>query len=118
MPLFCRAVGEDCELTRRLVQTGELQARIERGAFAAERCERLRIAALEAGPDGSAACFALDDDEAPGLAQPDGRRGAGKLEQPLQRPFGERRRLEPPDVPPPPEEVDQFGAKIVREFRA
>ena len=52
-----------------------------------------------------------DDDEAPRLAQPDRRRQTGKLDEPVQRALGKRRRPEPSDIAPPHQQIAELLAK-------
>src|SRR5580704_13333902 len=106
-----RAIGEHRQVTGRLVQAGELELRIEAGAVAALRGERLRVAGCKIPPDGGADRAVLDDDEAPRLAQADGRREAGKLDQRFQGAVRQLIAPEAPDVAAPNEKLAQARAE-------
>ena len=73
MTLRRRVVGEHGDLTGGVVEAGEFQPRIERGAVGLLLLERILIAQLEAGADRRPAALILDDDETPWFAQADGR---------------------------------------------
>jgi hypothetical protein len=106
-----RAVGEHRQVTGRLVQAGKFELRIEAGAVAALRGERLRIAGREILPDGGAPFAVLDDDEAPRLAQADRWREAGKLDQCFQGAARQRVAAEAPDIAAPDQKLAQAGAE-------
>ena len=75
------AVGEHGQVAGRLREPGELQSSIATRLLAGLGRERRRIAGGEIVAHGAAAVRALHDDEAPWLAQPDGRRQAGDLDR-------------------------------------
>src|SRR6185312_12961680 len=112
-----RAVGEHGKLAGRVVEAGELQPRIERGAIRRLHLERVLVAGLEALADERAARLVLDDDEAPRLGEADRRREAGDADQPLDGAGGKRRALEAPHVAPPAQEIVKTLAKLVVELR-
>src|SRR5665809_4483 len=64
-------VGEHGDLAWRVVETGKLQPRIERGAVRRLHLQRVRVAILEALADGSTARGILSHDETPRLTQAD-----------------------------------------------
>src|SRR5580700_1467451 len=106
-----RPIGEHRQMTRRLVQAGELELRVEAGAIAALRGERLRVAGCKILPDGGAGHSIFDNDEAPWLAQAYGRREAGKLDQRFQGTARQRIAPETPDVATPDQKLAQARAK-------
>src|SRR5580700_11662776 len=106
-----RAIGEHRQMTRRLIQAGELELRVKAGAIAALRGECLRVAGCEILPDGGAGRGVLDDDEAPWLAQAHGWRQAGKLDQRFQGAARQRIAPKAPDVAAPDEKLAQARAE-------
>src|SRR5262245_10790067 len=117
MPLRGRAIGEHCELTRRIVQSGKLESGVGGGALRSLRRQRLGIAALEIGSNGCTTHSVLNDHEAPGLTQSHRRGKTRQMDQPLQSPRGQRIAPEAANIPPPHEQFAQACAKSVVELR-
>lgn len=115
IPLRGRAVGEDGDVTGGLVEPGELQLRILRDAFRSLSGARGGVSGNEISPDCSTAGRIVDDDKAPGLAQPDRGRQGGKLDQPLDRTRRQRIPAKPPYVASPGQQRPQALAKSLVE---
>ena len=104
MPLLGSRVGEDREVTRRLVQPGELQAGLMPGALGRLPSQRGSVAMQEILAYRRAPRRQIDQHEPPGLAQTDRWRETGKPDKPLDRSLGQRVTAEPPHIAPPGEQ--------------
>ena len=115
--LLGRAVGEDGELLRRLVEARELERGIDTRALVGLGGEGGRVAALEIRPDRGPALGIGDAHEAPGLGQTDRGREAGERDQPFERALRHRRRAERAHVAAPGDQVGEPGPETVVEDR-
>ena len=113
MPLPGFPVGEDREVARRLVEPGELEPGIARGAFRRLGGEGGGVGGGEIAAHRGAPASILDRDKAPGLAEPDRGRERRDLDQPLERAGRQRIGAKPPHVAPPGQQRPQAGAKRV-----
>ena len=117
LPLRGPVVGEHGDLAGRIVEAGELEPRIERGAVGRlhlpkrPRCSPRNIGGARRGAP------VLDEDEAPRLGQSDRRRETGDADQPLDGAVGKRGALEAAHVAPPSEQIEQLLPERSIELR-
>ena len=113
MSLLGRAVDKHGELTRRFIQPGEFEPRVEARTFLALRGECFGIARLEILPDRKAGPVIVDDDKAPGLAQTNRWRETRQIDKRFQRPWRQWIAAEAPDIAAPSEEIVQTRTEAV-----
>ena len=98
-------IGEDGDLLRCLIQSGQFQAGIELLSLAVIAFKRLPVRILERSPDDFPALRVGDGNEAPGLTVAYGRGERCDLYKALQSSFGKRIGPEGPDVPAPAQQL-------------
>ena len=109
-------LGENGKLHRRIVKAGELQLCINRGALAMIGGESLGVGGQEILADGFAFAGVFDKHKAPGLAEADRRREAGKPEEALDAAWGKRARQKMPDIAPPNQKLGEFRPEAFVEI--
>jgi hypothetical protein len=117
MTLNCRLICKYRELARRVVEPGQLQARVKGRSLVSLGSERVGVAAFKTGTNSVPARLAPDRHEPPRLAQSDGRGKASNLHQTFKRTYGKIVRLETPHVAAPREKLKQLRAKLFSKLR-
>src|SRR6185437_352947 len=104
-----RGVGEYRKMAWRFGEAGELELRVETGAFVLLRGERCGIAGFEIALDRRATRRILDNDKAPRLAQAHRGSKTSKLDERLQRAAGQWIAAKAADIAAPEQKIAQPG---------
>src|SRR6516165_401285 len=111
-----RRIGEHRQMTRGVVQARELEPGIRGRALLTLRRERGGVAAFEILSNAEAMGGIVDNDEAPGLAQPHRGGKTRELDQALHCPRRQRLASKASDVAAPDEQVAQACAEGIIEI--
>jgi hypothetical protein len=113
---FRRMVAENGKVNRRVMQSRELEARIEGRALSFVGFESGRVAGIEVRDNRPARRRRFHADKAPRLAVADRRRKGGRSNKAFDKRWRQRIGLETPDIAPPGKEFRQAVAKAVIEY--
>src|SRR5262245_5967298 len=111
-----RRIGEHRQMTRGVVQAGELEPGIRGRSLLTLRREGGGVAAFEILANGGATGGIVDNDEPPGLTEPHRGGKTRELDQALQGPTRQRIASKASNVPAPNEQVAQACAEGIIEI--